>query len=132
MMAQAEMLAACGLDCGPCTIRRIPIDAEAAEIEIAWFKEMGWLREAEGVAEAIERAMYCNGCQGDRSVHWSDDCTILLCCIDERHQQHCGHCPELMSCDKLEAFANDEHAHHKAAVSRLRQRFGPTEEEANG
>jgi hypothetical protein len=30
-----------------------------------------------------------------------------------------------MSCDKLEAFASDEHAHHKEAVERLRQRFAP-------
>jgi hypothetical protein len=46
-MAQAEdeMLAACGLDCGPCPIRRMPFDAQAAEETIAWFKEMGWLKE---------------------------------------------------------------------------------------
>jgi hypothetical protein len=122
--AETEMLAACGLDCGPCPIRQIPLDAKAAEGAIAWFKEMGWLEEAEGVAEAIEREMYCRGCQGDRSIHWSDDCQILLCCVDEKHQQHCGQCPELMGCDKLEAFANDEHAHHGEAVARLRQRFG--------
>jgi hypothetical protein len=102
----------------------MPLDAEAAEKTIGWFKEMGWLNETEGVAEAIERGMYCTGCQGDRSVHWSANCTILLCCVDGKHQQHCGQCAELLSCDKLEAFANDEHAHHKAAVDRLRQRFG--------
>jgi hypothetical protein len=122
--AESEMLAACGLDCGPCPIRRIPFDAEAAGKAIAWFKEMGWLSEAEGVVEAIERGMYCTGCQGDRSVHWSEDCQIMLCCVDEKHKQHCGECAELMSCDKLEAFANDEHAHHRKAVERLRQRFG--------
>lgn len=126
-MAQAgdEMLAACGLDCGPCPIRQIPLDAEAAQGAIAWFKQMGWLQESEGVAEAVERKMYCNGCQGDRSVHWSADCAILLCCVDDRHQQHCGQCPELMSCDKLTAFASDGQGHHKEAVDRLRQRFGP-------
>ena len=39
-MAQSdvEMLAACGLDCGPCPIRRIPFDPQAAENMIAWFK----------------------------------------------------------------------------------------------
>ena len=125
-MAQAEieMLAACGLDCGPCPIRRIPFDAGAAEKMITWFKQMGWLKESEGVAEAVERGMYCKGCHGDRSVHWSGNCQIMLCCVDEKHQQHCGQCAELMSCDKLEAFASDEHAHHKEAVARLRQRFG--------
>ena len=119
-----EMLAACGLDCGPCPIRRIPFDADAAEKMIGWFKQMGWLKESEGVAEAIEREMYCKGCQGDRSVHWSADCEILLCCVDEKHLQHCGQCAALMRCDKLNAFASDGHAHHKEAVDRLRQRFG--------
>jgi len=119
-----EMLAACGLDCGPCPIRQIPLDAKAAEGAISWFKEMGWLQEAEGVAEAIERKMYCTGCQGDRSVHWSSNCEIMLCCVDERNRDHCGQCSELMSCDKLKAFASDEHAHHREAVNRLRQRFG--------
>ncbi len=117
---EGEMLAACGLDCGPCPIRRIPFDAGAAKQMVAWFKQMGWLKEA----EAIERGMYCQGCQGDRSVHWSDNCEIMLCCVDEKHKQHCGQCSELMSCDKLEAFASDEHTHHKEAVDRLRQRFG--------
>ena len=121
--AEGEMLAACGLDCGPCPIRRIPIDADAAGKMVAWFKQMGWLQEAEGVAEAIERGMYCKGCQGDRSVHWSNNCEIMLCCADEKHKRHCGQCAELMSCDKLEAFANDKDAHHKEAVDRLRQRF---------
>ena len=122
---EAEMLAACGLDCGPCPIRQIPLDAGAAKEAIEWFKSMGWLKEAEGVAEAIERKMYCNGCQGDRSIHWSADCVIMVCCVDGKGQQHCGQCSELMSCDKLEAFANDEHAHHREAVRRLHQRFGP-------
>ena len=123
--AKAEMLAACGLDCGSCSIRRIPFDAKAADEMIGWFKQMGWLKVSEGVAEVVERGMYCNGCQGDRSVHWSDNCEIMLCCGDEKHQQHCGICSELMSCDKLEAFASDEHGHHKEAVARLRARFGP-------
>jgi hypothetical protein len=57
---------------------------------IAWFRQLGWLQEAEGVAEVIEREMYCIGCQGERSVHWSDDCGILLCCADQKHEQHCG------------------------------------------
>ena len=122
--AEGEMLAACGLDCGPCPTRRIPFDADAADEMVAWFKQMGWPKEAEGVAEIIERKMYCTGCQGDRSVHWSSNCEIMLCCTDEKHKQHCGQCAELMSCDKLEAFANDEHAHHREAIERLRQRFG--------
>lgn len=122
--AETEMLAACGLDCGPCPIRRIPVDEGAAAEMVAWFKKMGWLDEVEGVAEVIERGLYCKGCQGDRSVHWSGNCQIMLCCVDDKDQQHCRQCSELMSCDKLGAFANDEHAHHRQAVVRLRHRFG--------
>ena len=118
-----EMLAACGIDCGNCPIRLIPIDEEAAQGAINWFKQMGWLKEDEGVAEAIEKKFYCNGCQGDRSVHWSDNCQIMLCCVDEKHKEHCGQCSELLSCEKLEAFASDGHEHHKNAVLSLRERF---------
>ncbi|MGC9347393.1 MAG: DUF3795 domain-containing protein [Anaerolineae bacterium] len=124
MGKSVEMLAACGLDCGPCPIRLIPSDAEAAETAISWFKEMGWLKESEGVPEAVERGMYCKGCRGDRSVHWSPDCEIMLCCVDKKHLEHCGQCAELMSCEKLGTFANDGHAHHREAVERLRRMFG--------
>ena len=124
--AEGEMLAACGLDCGPCGIRRLPFDAEAAEGVIGWYRQMGWLKESEGVAEAVARGMTCKGCQGDRTVHWSANCAIMVCCTDERHLAHCGQCSELMSCAKLEAFAGDGHAHHGNAVIRLRERFGTT------
>ncbi len=119
-----EMLAACGLDCGPCPIRLIPIDEEASKGVINWFIEMGWLKEDEGVAEAIEKKMYCTGCQGDRSTHWSGDCQIMLCCVDEEHKQHCGQCPQLMTCEKLEAFASAGPEDHTKAVNNLRERFG--------
>jgi hypothetical protein len=119
-----EMLAACGLDCGPCPIRLIPIDEKAAQGVINWFKEMGWLKENEGIKEAIERKMFCNGCQGDRDTHWSANCQIMLCCVDEKHKQHCGQCPELLTCEKLERFASDGPEHHTNAVNSLRERFG--------
>lgn len=126
VQAEGEMLAACGLDCGPCSIRRIPFDAAAAEDAIRWFRQMGWLKDSEGAAEAVERGMTCKGCQGDRNVHWSANCAIMVCCVDERSLAHCGQCAELMSCGKLEAFASDEHAHHRQAVMRLRRMFGDT------
>lgn len=54
---EVEMLAACGLGCGPCPIRRIPFDPEAASEMIAWFRSMDRLKQSEGVAEAVERGM---------------------------------------------------------------------------
>jgi hypothetical protein len=117
---QSPMMAVCGLDCGTCEIRRAPDDPEAARVVVAWFHEMGWLEESEGIAEVIERGMYCTGCRGDRSVHWSPDCPLLHCCVDEKHLEHCGQCSEFV-CERLEAFANDGQTHHKEAVEHLKQ-----------
>lgn len=121
---RSEMMGACGLDCGTCEIRQAPHDAEAAGVVVRWFQEMGWLDEDEDITEVIERGMYCTGCRGDRSLHWSPDCPILLCCVDERHLEHCGQC-EGFVCETLEAFANDGQAQHGEAVERLRRIAGP-------
>jgi hypothetical protein len=114
------MMAVCGLDCGLCKIRLAPTDPEAAQVVVAWFREMAWLEADEGISEVIERGMYCTGCRGDRSLHWSPDCPLLKCCVDRRHLEHCAQCDEFV-CDKLEAFANDGQAHHREAVERLEQ-----------
>ncbi|HSJ59381.1 MAG TPA: DUF3795 domain-containing protein [Anaerolineae bacterium] len=87
-------IAACGLDCGGCDIRLLPLDPDAAARVVAWFHEMKWLPEGEGVDEAIARGMYCRGCHGDRTVHWSADCAILICCVDERGLELCSECKE--------------------------------------
>jgi hypothetical protein len=113
-------MAVCGLDCGACDIRRVLTDPEAAERVVAWFHKKEWLEEDEGVKEIIERGMYCKGCRGDRSLHWSPDCPLLICCVDEKHLDHCSQCAEFV-CEKLEAFANDGRRHHRDAVERLRR-----------
>jgi len=87
-------MAACGLDCGGCEIRLVPLDAAAAERAVVWYREMKWLAEGEGVDEAITRGMYCRGCHGDRAVHWSADCAILVCCVDQRGLQWCSECAD--------------------------------------
>jgi hypothetical protein len=117
---QSQMMAVCGLDCGTCDIRRAPTDPDSAQVVVAWFRKMGWLEEDEGIVEVIERRMYCNGCRADRSVHWSPECPLLICCVDERHLEHCAQCQDFM-CEKLEAFANDEHEHHREAVETLKR-----------
>jgi hypothetical protein len=112
-----QWIAACGLDCGDCDIRMVPLDAGAAQRAVAWFKEMGWLQESEGVREVLERSMYCNGCHGDRSVHWSADCWILQCCVDEHGLLHCSECGDF-ACERLVEWAgqNEGYAH---ALERL-------------
>jgi len=85
-----QLIAACGLDCGSCEIRLLPTDEKAAREAIDWYRQQGWLKEDEGLAEALARKMYCCGCHGDRSIHWSADCWILHCCVDERGLPHCS------------------------------------------
>ena len=46
-----EMMAACGLDCKGCAIRRAPEDPEAAEELIRWLKALKLLAPGEGLAE---------------------------------------------------------------------------------
>lgn len=58
----------------------MPFDDEAARRAVAWFQDMGWWEQSEGVTEVLVRMMYWQGCHGDRSVHWSADCRILRCC----------------------------------------------------
>jgi hypothetical protein len=110
-------MAVCGLDCGPCDIRLAPTDRGAAGALVAWFRQMGWLSPSEGMAEVIDRAMYCCGCHGDRSIHWSADCWILRCCVDEKGLAHCHECDQF-PCDRLEAWAATS-PRYTAALKRL-------------
>lgn len=118
-----EWIAACGLDCESCPIRRIPFDEEAADGCAKWFRDMGWLEPEEGKEEILERGMYCKGCKGDRSVHWSvnDDgsvsCGILACCVDQRDQQFCSECGEF-PCERLRAWSKENET-AGAAFARL-------------
>ena len=118
---ETSLMAVCGLDCAPCDIRLIPLDDQVAQRMIGWFKQMGWLKEDEGIKETLERTMYCQGCRGDRTVHWSNNCPMLLCCVDDKHLAHCGQCNELSTCPHIDAFANQDPNRHGGAVERLKQ-----------
>ena len=106
-----RMIAVCGLDCTNCDIRRVPTDAQAAQRIVGWFRSMGWLKENEGVPEIIERSMYCTGCRGDRALHWSADCWILQCCVDDKGLAFCHECHDF-PCERLSEWAsqNDRYA----------------------
>jgi len=112
-------IAACGLDCEQCTIRRFPFDESAADEVIVWYREMGWLTSSEGRDEAIARGMVCTGCQGDRATHWSVDadgsvsCFLLACCVDERGLDHCSDC-ERFPCDRLVAWSKENESYATA------------------
>lgn len=116
--AMPEMMAACGLDCESCNLRRLVVDQEAAQKVVSWFRGMGWLQADQGLAEILARRMYCQGCHGDRETHWSADCWILACAVDERGLYDCHQCAEF-PCGRLTEWAaqNDRYT---AALARLK------------
>ena len=117
MTAKQGLIAACGLDCEACEIRRAPFDAYAARVLVSWFREMGWLQEDEGLVDALERGMTCQGCHADRSRHWSADCWILACCVDDRGLAFCHECDEF-PCQRLAEWATQNESYSQA-LSRL-------------
>jgi len=120
-----EMMAACGLDCGPCEIRRAPNEPDAGQRVVAWFKKEGWLKEDEGINEVIERRMYCRGCRGDRSVHWSSDCWILKCCVDDNGHEFCYECVSF-PCERLSEWAkqNDDYGQALQRLKKMKEKHG--------
>jgi hypothetical protein len=115
-----EMIAVCSLDCGLCAIRKAPSDPESAKRIVGWFKKEGWLKENEGIEEVIEKKMYCKGCKGDRSIHWSADCWILKCCVDDKKHEFCYEC-DVFPCDRLSEWAK-ENDHYGKALDRLKEK----------
>jgi len=119
MATRREWIAACGLDCESCSIRRIAFDEEAAKECVGWYRSMGWLKETEGLDEALERGMTCHGCKGDRSVHWSVDgdgkvgCWILSCCVDQKGFEFCSDCAEF-PCDRLVKWSKENRSYAEA------------------
>jgi hypothetical protein len=116
-----RQIAACGLDCGSCEILRVPTDPEATRSVTDWFRRMGWIGEGEGVEDVVRKAPYCLGCRGDRSVHWSSDCWILKCCVDDKVLDHCSECDEF-PCEKLSEWSKKNEGYSRAFERMKRMR----------
>jgi len=106
-------IAACGIDCAACDIRRAPGDAAIRQRILDWLRD---LRHVEAKPEEIR----CSGCRGDRATHWSPDCWILRCCVDERHLADCSDCTKF-ACEQLVAWAAKSEGYGRA-LNRLRER----------
>jgi hypothetical protein len=114
-----QIIAVCGLDCILCPLRRASLgDIEAAQDLAGWWKKEGWLKEGEGVSEVLERGPHCQHCRGDRSVHWSPECWILKCCVDEKEIEFCYECDDF-PCEQLSEWAKKETIYTEA-LNRLR------------
>ena len=107
------MIAACGLDCSSCDVGLAPSDPGAAERLLHWFHQMGWLAAGEGMTQVMERKMYCRGCHGDRSIHWSADCWILKCCVDDHCLERCDQCAEF-PCQRLVGWSQQNESYTRA------------------
>ena len=106
-------LGACGIDCNGCPIPKIHTERKIAEQWVKQFKEWDVLKADEGADEIIARGPYCIECRGDRSVHWSANCWILKCCVDEKGLQNCSECADF-PCQKLVVWSQEHEGNQKA------------------
>ena len=107
-----EMIAVCGLDCGGCDIRMAATDKEMAQKIADWFKKK--LNE-----EVKLEDIQCSWCRGDREKHWSPDCWILQCCVDEKGLSYCHECDDF-ACEKLEEWGRSSEKYQEG-LDRLKR-----------
>ena len=104
MDSMPKMIAVCGIDCEACPLYRASFDPEAAQSLVGWFRGEGWLPAKGGAREIMEGAPYCLGCRSDRTKHWSANCGLLTCCVDEKGLDSCHEC-DAFACEQLTAWA---------------------------
>lgn len=107
-----RMIAVCGLDCSGCDIRLATTDKNLAQKIADWFRK----NQNEDVKP---EDIHCLGCKEDRNRHWSPDCWILKCCVDEKGLEYCYECEDFV-CRRLEEWATQSERYQNA-LERLRQ-----------
>ncbi len=105
-----SMIACCGLDCSTCGIRLAENDPERAGRLTREFR-------ANGFTDAQPEWFRCDSCRGDRSKHWSENCWILKCCVDDRGLKYCSQCEDF-ACARLEEWA-EKNDRYRKALNRL-------------
>ncbi|MCD6466895.1 MAG: DUF3795 domain-containing protein [Methanomicrobia archaeon] len=112
MNKKDKMIAVCGLKCYECDILQASNDPKIAKQIVDWFKKE---RGEDVKLEDIR----CSGCKGDRTKHWSPDCWILKCCVDERELEFCYECGDF-PCDRLNEWAKGSKDYGEA-LERLKE-----------
>lgn len=107
---EGHMIAVCGIVCDECLIYKAPSDPESMQKVIDWLKR-------EKNEDVKPEQILCSGCRGDRSKHWSPDCDIMLCCIDEKKHEYCFECEDF-PCEKIDKFLTYGDK-YKEAIERL-------------
>ena len=117
MMQRSEQITVCGLNCGDCDIYQAGSDPALAKNISDWYKR-------ERNKDIPPAAIHCSGCVGDRAQHWSGDCEILKCAVDQRGLLFCSGCSEF-PCERLTKWAS-RHERYREGLARLKVMAGRT------
>ena len=106
-----DYIAYCGLDCETCEARLATVNHdEALRIKVAekWSKLNG--------VKITPESISCSGCRipGAKTVYCDALCPIRQC-AREKQAETCGGCPDMASCQQLEAIIGN----HPDALLRL-------------
>ncbi|MCK4232801.1 DUF3795 domain-containing protein [candidate division WOR-3 bacterium] len=112
MEEKNDIIGVCGIICSGCDILEASTNPEKAQNIVDWFKKG---RNTDVKLEDI----CCQGCKGDRAKHWSVDCWILQCCVDEKGLESCSECEEF-PCKKLVEWAKGSERYEEA-LNRLKE-----------
>jgi hypothetical protein len=109
-MPDQQLLAPCGIDCTACDIFKAAQDREfAVRLAETW---------RSGNPNVQPEWFRCQGCRGDRSLRWSEDCHIAGCC-EEKAIADCSCCTDFPCQPYLDWI--DPYPHHQAAYERLKE-----------
>ncbi|MHA1258522.1 MAG: DUF3795 domain-containing protein [Candidatus Heimdallarchaeaceae archaeon] len=108
-------IAVCGLKCSSCDIYLVDKNESKAENILGWFKKEGWRPETLTVQEFMEEGALCEGCRTDPTIgkHWSANCDLRSCCIEEKQLNSCHQCDEFV-CDQLDLWSKENKVYTKA------------------
>jgi hypothetical protein len=109
-----ELLGFCGINCEDCEIRKA---ANNRDFALRLIDE--WNKTNPGVNES---QLVCQGCKGEDSICWGNDCAIRIC-ANEKGVDHCGQCFKF-KCNLILEFEADEHQHHTSAIRVLEKLSG--------
>jgi hypothetical protein len=96
-----QMIAVCGLDCGPCEAR---IATQADDILEKQRVAAKW-REAYGQPSIDADYVTCDGCLSGSALlcGWCRHCPVRVCAV-ARNVATCAHCGNYEACQKLDEF----------------------------
>lgn len=112
-MTDQQLPAPCGLDCAACDAYRAAQDpAIAVRLAEEWRSRN---------PDAVPEWFRCQGCHGDRTLRWCEECTIADCC-EKKALPDCSHCADF-PCQPYHDWVGP-YAHHQAAYERLKRLAG--------